>query len=95
MLPKLPEFKEHMKALGVGLDTPVVCYDTGDKRWAGRTAWLLTHYGHDNVKVLAETVDYKEESGLVTEPKNGRDFSYCEERGAQGLLTTFEQVLEV
>lgn len=41
MLPHLSQFKAHMTALGVGLDTAIVTYDITDGKWAARGAYLL------------------------------------------------------
>ena len=57
-LPVQEKFIEHMKALGVGLDKPVVCYDNSKNQWASRAAFLLRAYGHRNVFVFAGGVSF-------------------------------------
>jgi thiosulfate/3-mercaptopyruvate sulfurtransferase len=41
-----------MQELGVSNDTTVVAYDGYNGTWASRLWWVLTYYGHSNVKVL-------------------------------------------
>jgi thiosulfate/3-mercaptopyruvate sulfurtransferase len=45
-------FARTMEALGIGDDTSVVAYDDYDHIFAGRLAWALRYYGHDDVAVL-------------------------------------------
>jgi len=52
MAPAPSQFKSHMTSLGIGLETPVVTYDTTDGKWAARGAFLLKYYGHSNVRIL-------------------------------------------
>lgn len=46
------EFAELMGSLGIGNDTLVVAYDGHFSRNAARLWWVLSYYGHSNVKVL-------------------------------------------
>jgi thiosulfate/3-mercaptopyruvate sulfurtransferase len=41
-----------MAALGVSDDTTVVAYDSYNGTWATRLWWVLTYYGHADVKLL-------------------------------------------
>jgi thiosulfate/3-mercaptopyruvate sulfurtransferase len=41
-----------MAALGVSDDTTVVAYDSYNSTWATRLWWVLTYYGHLEVKLL-------------------------------------------
>ena len=43
---------EFMGALGIGEDTLVVAYEGRNQPWAARLWWVLSYYGHTNVKVL-------------------------------------------
>ncbi|HEY5242414.1 MAG TPA: sulfurtransferase [Polyangiaceae bacterium] len=45
-------FAAQMNALGVGDGTSVVAYDDYDHAFAGRLAWALRYYGHDDVRIL-------------------------------------------
>jgi len=82
MLPDLTYFTEHMFNKGVGLDTPVVCYDIADKRWAGRACWLLKLHGHEQVWVLGDSVtnmlkEGKKDSKIViTKGHEAMDFAF-------------------
>jgi thiosulfate/3-mercaptopyruvate sulfurtransferase len=46
------EFEALMSRLGVSNDTLVVTYDDNNALVAARLWWVLTYYGHTNVKVL-------------------------------------------
>jgi thiosulfate/3-mercaptopyruvate sulfurtransferase len=45
-------FAATMGALGIGDATRVVAYDDYDHIFAGRLAWALRFYGHDDVRIL-------------------------------------------
>lgn len=45
-------FAAKMSELGIGDETRVVVYDDYDHIFAGRLAWALRHYGHDEVRIL-------------------------------------------
>ena len=45
-------FAARMGVLGVGDGTSVVAYDDYDHAFAGRLAWALRYYGHDDVRML-------------------------------------------
>jgi thiosulfate/3-mercaptopyruvate sulfurtransferase len=45
-------FAAKMNELGIGDDTLVVAYDDYDHIFAGRLAWALRFYGHDDVRIL-------------------------------------------
>ena len=45
-------FAAKMSDLGIGDQTRVVAYDDYDHIFAGRMAWALRHYGHDEVRIL-------------------------------------------
>jgi thiosulfate/3-mercaptopyruvate sulfurtransferase len=45
-------FATRMGELGVGDGAAVVAYDDYDHAFAGRLAWALRYYGHDDVRVL-------------------------------------------
>lgn len=46
------QFADLMGRLGVGDDTLVIAYDGDQARQSTRMWWVLTYYGHKNVKVL-------------------------------------------
>jgi thiosulfate/3-mercaptopyruvate sulfurtransferase len=52
MLPTAEAFAAAMGRLGIGNDTPVVTYATGNHWWATRLWWMLRVFGHDRVSVL-------------------------------------------
>jgi thiosulfate/3-mercaptopyruvate sulfurtransferase len=52
MLPTAEKFAQAMGALGVGDDTLVVSYATGNHWWATRLWWMLRVFGHDRAAVL-------------------------------------------
>ena len=45
-------FAELMGRMGIANDTPVVAYDSFGSLYAARFWWVLSYYGHRNVKVL-------------------------------------------
>jgi thiosulfate/3-mercaptopyruvate sulfurtransferase len=45
-------FAMRMGQLGIGDGTTVVAYDDYDHAFAGRLAWALRYYGHDDVRIL-------------------------------------------
>jgi thiosulfate/3-mercaptopyruvate sulfurtransferase len=45
-------FAAKMRELGIADDTLVVAYDDYDHIFAGRLAWALRYYGHDEVRIL-------------------------------------------
>lgn len=45
-------FTELMESMGIGDETQVVAYDSNGSLNAARFWWVLTYYGHTNVKVL-------------------------------------------
>ena len=49
---KADAFAAKMGELGIGDDTLVVAYDDYRHIFAGRLAWALRYYGHDQVRVL-------------------------------------------
>jgi thiosulfate/3-mercaptopyruvate sulfurtransferase len=46
------DFARAMQRFGIGNDTRVVTYSTGNVWWATRVWWLLRAFGHDNAGVL-------------------------------------------
>jgi thiosulfate/3-mercaptopyruvate sulfurtransferase len=52
MVPTAGEFEEHMRELGVGNSSRVVCYDQQGIFSAPRAWWMLRLFGHDAVAVL-------------------------------------------
>ncbi|HZN47813.1 MAG TPA: sulfurtransferase [Ramlibacter sp.] len=52
MLPTAEAFAATMGRLGIGNDTHVVTYATGNHWWATRLWWMLRVFGHDRVSVL-------------------------------------------
>jgi thiosulfate/3-mercaptopyruvate sulfurtransferase len=52
MMPSSATMQEHMKALEVGLDSEVVCYDGQSMEWASRASQVLVSFGHKNVFIL-------------------------------------------
>ncbi|UYM05269.1 sulfurtransferase [Solicola gregarius] len=51
-LPDPGRFAAAMRRVGVRMDRAVVVYDQADGSAAARAWWLLTHHGHDDVRVL-------------------------------------------
>ena len=45
-------FEELMGSMGIGNDTLVVAYDNAGSLYSTRFWWVLSYYGHTNVKVL-------------------------------------------
>jgi thiosulfate/3-mercaptopyruvate sulfurtransferase len=52
-LPAAEDFARAVGAAGIGPDVFVVAYDEGMTGGAARLWWLLRHFGHDDVAVLA------------------------------------------
>lgn len=52
MLPAAEVFAAAMERLGIGNDTHVVTYATGNHWWATRLWWMLRVFGHDRASVL-------------------------------------------
>ena len=52
MLPSAEYFAAAMGRFGVGPDTKVITYSTGNVWWASRVWWMLRIFGHDNAAVL-------------------------------------------
>ena len=52
MMPNKDQILSHLQNLGVGLDTPVVCYDVTDGRTAARANFVLTTWGFKNARIL-------------------------------------------
>jgi thiosulfate/3-mercaptopyruvate sulfurtransferase len=52
MLPTAERFAAAMGRLGIGNDTHVVTYASGNHWWATRLWWMLRVFGHDRVSVL-------------------------------------------
>ncbi|WP_411822444.1 sulfurtransferase [Leptospira sp. 'Mane'] len=46
------KFKALMENLGISNDTLVIAYDDHNTMFAGRLAWALRYFGHENVKIL-------------------------------------------
>jgi thiosulfate/3-mercaptopyruvate sulfurtransferase len=55
-LPTAERFASAASRAGIGATTFVLAYDGGDG-WAQRLWWLLRHFGHDDVGVLADGID--------------------------------------
>ena len=51
-LPSPQRFDAAMRRVGVRMDRPVIVYDQGSGTAAARAWWLLTHHGHEDVRVL-------------------------------------------
>ena len=51
-LPSPAEFAATLARIGIGNDTPVVCYDAASGAFAARLWWMLRWVGHDAVTVL-------------------------------------------
>jgi thiosulfate/3-mercaptopyruvate sulfurtransferase len=56
-LPAPDDFTRASGAAGIGDDTLVVAYDEGMNGGAARLWWLLRHFGHDDVAVLAGSLE--------------------------------------
>ncbi len=46
------DFAAAMRRFGIGNETKIVTYSTGNVWWATRVWWLLREFGHDNAAVL-------------------------------------------
>lgn len=51
-LPDLDVLKEKLEKAGIGNNTTVVAYDSGEGAFAGRLWWLISYMGHENVYIL-------------------------------------------
>ena len=83
--------------LGIGADTPVVCYDDTNSLAACRFWWVLSYFGHANVRVL--------NGGWHRWATEGRRFDFHASRPSQpsgeqfvpnpdpGMLATAEQLV--
>jgi thiosulfate/3-mercaptopyruvate sulfurtransferase len=56
-LPAEPDFAEAASRAGIGAGVFVVAYDGGLDGGAARLWWLLRHFGHEDVAVLAGGID--------------------------------------
>ena len=52
MRPNPAAFAASMGRFGIGNQTRVITYSTGNPWWASRVWWLLREFGHDNAAVL-------------------------------------------
>jgi thiosulfate/3-mercaptopyruvate sulfurtransferase len=52
MLPSNEKFERDMRALGIGRESLVICYDAVGLFSAARLWWMLKTFGHDKVAVL-------------------------------------------
>ena len=52
MRQKTEDFAAAMRRFGIGNNTRVITYSTGNPWWATRVWWLLREFGHDNAAVL-------------------------------------------
>jgi thiosulfate/3-mercaptopyruvate sulfurtransferase len=52
MRPTPDDFTVAMRRFGIGSQSRVVTYSTGNPWWATRVWWLLREFGHDNAAVL-------------------------------------------
>ena len=82
MFPKHDQLVEHMKNLGVGLDKPIVVYDTSKGDWASRGAYVIHTYGHPHVSILNGGLkkwlseQRPVESGAGPEKNTATDFNF-------------------
>jgi thiosulfate/3-mercaptopyruvate sulfurtransferase len=67
MLPGKELFAQAMSRLGVGDDTLVVTYSTGNHWWATRMWWMLRVFGHDRAAVLDGGFQKWQKEGRPTE----------------------------
>ncbi|MFZ7943103.1 sulfurtransferase [Neobacillus sp. 19] len=51
-LPDTAEFVKKLEAAGIGDDTTVIAYDSGEGQYAARFWWLLQYLGHEQAYVL-------------------------------------------
>lgn len=71
-----------MKNLGVGLDKPIVVYDTSKGDWASRGAYVIHTYGHPHVSILNGGLkkwlseSRPVESGAGPEKNTATDFNF-------------------
>lgn len=78
-VPTAEQFAAAMSALGVGNDSKVVLYDSGNSAWAARVWWMLRWIGFDRAAVL--------DGGLKAWTADGRELSTEMARRAPGILT--------
>jgi len=98
MIPAPSQFKSHIESLGVGLETPIVTYDTQDGKWAARGAFIFKYFGHTNVKILDGGMkawmhyyrhdESKREKGDA-KPSDDKDFDY---KPTEKLVITYDQL---
>ena len=93
MMPNKDQITTHLQNLGVGLDTPVVVYDTQDGKWAARAHFVLTTWGFKNARILnggfkAWSGQRKIESGESRKPHD-TNFNFTYNAAA---VATFENI---
>lgn len=95
MLPAPEQFAQAMSRLGVGDDTLVVLYSTGNHQWATRVWWMLRVFGHDQAVVLNGGFQKwkREDRSVETGPGRTRQPSSFTSRLRPGLVANKDQVL--
>jgi 3-mercaptopyruvate sulfurtransferase SseA len=95
--PTVDEMKPILEALGIGMDTNVVCYDLSDGMHACRAATILASLGVKNVKVLSgDSTTWGDAKNTTEIPKplkaNGTLFDFAL---VQDYWATDAEILEI
>ena len=95
MLPSAQYFAAAMGRFGVGPETKVVTYSTGNVWWASRVWWMLRIFGHDNAAVLNGGWQKWSQEGRAVEtgPGQARPAASFPQRGKRDLMVSKEDVL--
>ena len=95
MLPSAEYFAAAMGRFGIGAETKVVTYSTGNVWWASRVWWMLRVFGHDNAAVLDggwQTWN-RESRAIEAGPGKARAPAVFPQRGKRDLMVGKEAVL--
>ena len=95
MLPTAEYFAAAMGRFGVGPDTKIVTYSTGNMWWASRVWWMLRVFGHDNAAVLDGGWQKWSQEGRPVEvgPARPRAAKTFPARGKRNLMVGKDAVL--
>ena len=68
-LPEINDFVQKLENSGIGNDTTVITYDSGEGAFAARCWWLFKYIGHKNVFILNEGYQKWKSLGLPISTK--------------------------
>jgi thiosulfate/3-mercaptopyruvate sulfurtransferase len=90
------QIEELLERLGVGKDDTIIVYDEGSNLWAGRMYWILSYYGHEDVRLLNGGRRAWKQAGqsLVKETKIPEKAEYSVEMINEDYRVTMDFVLE-